>query len=363
MVDRPRIVIAGWAGAGNTGDELLTSWAVSEVRSAGGEPIVLSVDPADTERRHAAKSAKAMSLAAVRTILRADGLIVGPGGTLQDSTSIWSLPAHCARPLMARLSRIPVVGAGLGVGPVTRHGSSYLLRMALGGAARVVVRDSPSVDLLRRSNVFAECAPDAMFAAAPGLVDASSVVRDRIVVSLRKTEIRGTVRTNRSNEVTPDLDAWSESLAGLRTHLGVPIRFVSFDPGRDHQLHERLAEMIADCELVQVDNLSAPAEIARATVTVTARYHAAVLSASLRRPVVVLDQGSKLPALVSQVGGGATLTEPNISAESLCRAVDDSMASSQCLLDASTRLSDEAAVHGEAIREMIEGLQPQATGS
>ncbi len=356
MADSPRIVIAGWAGAGNTGDELLTSWAVSVVKAAGGEPVVLSVDPADTARRHGVESVRALSPAAARTILGADGLVVGPGGILQDSTSIWSLPAHCTRPLMARLRRIPIVGAALGVGPITRRGSSTLLRFALGSAKRVVVRDPVSAAILLRSKVVAQCGPDAMFAAAPDLIDENSVARDRIIVSLRKTEIAGTIKRNRSNEVAPDMAAWSDSLVGLRRHLGVPIRFVSFDPGRDHEVHRQLAEMIGECELLEVDNLSAPAEVARSIVAVTGRYHAAVLAAAYARPVVALDQGSKLPALVAQIGPGATLLDPVVTAESLCDAADESMSASSGLVGAAKRLGDDAAAHGEAIREMVEAL-------
>jgi len=353
MADGPRIVIAGWAGAGNTGDELLTAWAVSEVRSAGGRPIVLSVDPADTTRRHGVESVKAMSPASAWAILRADGLVVGPGGILQDSTSIWSLPAHCTRPVLARLSRTPIVGAGLGAGPITRRGSTALLRSALSGADRIVVRDEPSALTLREHRLNAETAPDAVFAAAPRLFDRREVSPDRIVVSLRMTEAKGTVKINRYSEISPDVDAWVLALADLRRQLGVPIRFVSFDPGRDNALHARLAEKVGDCEIVAVDNTTAPAEMARAMVTVTGRYHAAVLSAAYARPLVAIDQGAKLPALAAHVGAGSALVAANVSARILCDAVDRAMAGAADLATTAVRLADEAAAHGDAIREMV----------
>jgi len=356
MGDTARIVFAGWAGAGNTGDELLTAWAVSEVRSAGGRPVVLSVDPADTSRRHGVESVKAMSPASAWAILRADGLVVGPGGILQDSTSIWSLPAHCTRPVLARLTRTPIVGAGLGAGPLTRRGSSAMLRAALSGADQIVVRDNPSADVLREHRLNADTAPDAVFAAAPTLFDHRTVTPDRITVSLRMTETAGALRTNRANESSPDMDAWSRALETLRGRLGTPIRFVSFDPARDHALHTRLAERLGDCEIVAVDNTTAPAEMARGTVTVTGRYHAGVLSAAYGRPLVAIDQGAKLPALVALVGDGSALVDPDVSPDALGVAVDRAIAGAPELMTTAKRLAGAAAMHADAIHDLVRSV-------
>lgn len=349
-------MIAGWAGAGNTGDELLTSWAVSEVRSAGGTPIVLSVDPVDTSQRHGVESVKAFSHRAVGAIVSADGLVVGPGGILQDSTSIWSLPAHCARPMLAKLTRTPIVASGVGVGPIRRRGSGTMLRLALSGAEAIVVRDERSAAIVRRFCLPADTAPDAVFAYAPQLLADHTARPDRIVVSLRMTEVGGTFKPNRASEVRPDINAWAVALTELRRRIGAPIRFVSFDPGRDEELHSGLADRIGDCETVAADNLNAPAEIARSLVTVAGRYHAAVLSVAAGRPLVAVDQGTKLPALVEQVGSGAASTGPLVSAESVCCAAEEAIAGSVELSSTSARLATRALAHGTAIRGLVESV-------
>lgn len=157
----PRILISGWAGAGNVGDELATRAAVAMVRRAGGEPVVASRDPAATAALHGVE-AVARGLRGLVAAARCDGVCVGPGGILQDSTSIWSLPAHLAAALTARVLRKPVVGLGLGAEPLQRRSSRWMVRRAL-GSGPVTVRDQPSAEALAAAGVRAEIAPDLVF--------------------------------------------------------------------------------------------------------------------------------------------------------------------------------------------------------
>jgi len=68
---------------------------------------------------------------------------------------------------------------------------------------------------------------------------------------------------------------------------------------------------------------------------------------------VAIDQGAKLPALVAQVGAGAALMSPDVSAESLCDSADRAMGGAADLRATSLRLSAAAAAHGDAIRDMV----------
>lgn len=358
MADGPRIVIAGWAGASNAGDELLTAWAVAAVTDAGGTPVVLSVDPADTSRRHGVESVRAMSPGALRVISGADGLLVGPGGILQDHSSFWSLPAHCLRPAVANLRRIPVVGAGLGVGPLNRRGSALMLRRALGRARRVVVRDQASAELLDTAGIESDVAPDAMFAVTSrddGGV--ANIEPDRIVVSLRNLAVAGKLRIAKSLETAPDIEGWALALGALRREMGVQLRFVAFDLERDANVHLRIAAIIGDCETVAVDETSAEAEMARAVVAVCGRYHAAVLAAACARPVVTIGRGTKLPALNAMIGEGSASVEPVITEHGLGASVDEAMAGAVALSSTAAHLATEAEAHADAVALLVDSAR------
>ncbi|HCH80534.1 MAG TPA: hypothetical protein DFK16_07190, partial [Acidimicrobiaceae bacterium] len=49
---RPRVLVCGWSGAGNVGDELLTEVLSTRLRSAGLDPVIRSVSPNATAAAH-----------------------------------------------------------------------------------------------------------------------------------------------------------------------------------------------------------------------------------------------------------------------------------------------------------------------
>lgn len=348
MPDRPRIVIAGWAGAGNAGDELLTAWAADAVTRAGGAPVVLSVDADDTVARHGVPAVRATGLAAVRELWRADGLLVGPGGILQDATSVWSLPAHASRPLIARLRRRPIAAAGIGVGPLRRRGSSRLVRTMLGSATGVVVRDRPSARLLERSGIDSVVAPDAVFGRC-----ATSRTPDSVVVALRAGLAPGGLRIARSREDDGSgLEPWADAAAAVAGSLGVPVRFAALDAGRDLAIHERLADRVGG-EVVVVDETSAPETLASAGVALCGRYHAAVLALGAGRPVVAVDEGMKLPALAEMFPEGFATRPRDVAAEAIEAACRSVLADAAALPPLARRAQEGAAGHDRAVEALV----------
>lgn len=82
-----RVALFGYYGYGNAGDEAALGCLVAALRSAEMLPLILSADPAGSQRLH---GAKAVSRSDVRTLLReaggADAWVVGGGSLLQDVT-------------------------------------------------------------------------------------------------------------------------------------------------------------------------------------------------------------------------------------------------------------------------------------
>src|SRR5438105_835314 len=112
------ILIAGYYGFGNVGDELILSSILMEIgkRYPSSRITVLSADPERTHRFHGVSSVRRWSpLAVVRAIWKADVLVVGGGGLLQDQTSSRSLAYYLGLVALARLLVCPVVFYALGV--------------------------------------------------------------------------------------------------------------------------------------------------------------------------------------------------------------------------------------------------------
>ncbi|MCB1028671.1 MAG: hypothetical protein KDB24_13020, partial [Microthrixaceae bacterium] len=72
----PNVVIAGWAGAGNLGDELICGALAGLLVERGAEVAMFSEDPPATEALHRVRAFPTRSVLEARRW--ADGVILGP---------------------------------------------------------------------------------------------------------------------------------------------------------------------------------------------------------------------------------------------------------------------------------------------
>lgn len=156
-----RIVVSGWYGAGNTGDEAILAGLIETLRGLGipCEICALSYDPEDLVRRFGidacphlpsgflrgiACAADGTLLRTLTAIRRADLFVLGGGGFLSD----WQkeAPWLWLRQLMlARALGKPTLVLGVGAGPFRSQRGKFLTRKILNGfAAHITVRDERS---------------------------------------------------------------------------------------------------------------------------------------------------------------------------------------------------------------------------
>ena len=81
---RPRVLVCGWSGAGNVGDELLTEVLPTRLRSAGLDPVIRSVSPNATAAAHGGVAVAQRGFASVRAAFTVDAVVLGLGGIVQD---------------------------------------------------------------------------------------------------------------------------------------------------------------------------------------------------------------------------------------------------------------------------------------
>lgn len=144
-----RIVLSGYYGFGNAGDEAMLQAIVTDLRALepGLEVVVLSDDPARTARRHPVDAVDRQSFRAVAGALaRADLLVSGGGSLLQDAGPEPKLFHFLGVIGLARSLLRPVVLYGHGVGPVRRRVGRVAVRAAVSRAALITVRDAASRD-------------------------------------------------------------------------------------------------------------------------------------------------------------------------------------------------------------------------
>jgi len=141
-----RVVVSGYYGYGNLGDEALLAGLADGLRRRGHEVVVLSGDPAATRATHGVAATHRL-FGAPFAIARADAVVSGGGGLLQDATSSRSLRYYLAVMRLARWWGKRVVVYAQSLGPLSPSGRASVAH-ALAGAS-VAVRDEASLALAR----------------------------------------------------------------------------------------------------------------------------------------------------------------------------------------------------------------------
>ncbi|MFP4150374.1 MAG: polysaccharide pyruvyl transferase family protein [Nitriliruptoraceae bacterium] len=307
-----KVLVAGWIGSTNLGDELVFAGVRRLLRPLDVQVAAISVDPGATRRDHGVGAVDAHDpYALTRAAGQADLLLFGGGGLLQDVSSPYNLPYHLLRPLLAAARGTPVVGVALGVGELTTSLGRWLTARSTHRFAAISVRDPASADLLASIG-----GPAATLAADAALLLPSPQVtpEDRLVVSLRPWASRRSWRPASSRgDATPqpEVEALAQSLDRTIERTGSPIRFVALQRDRDDAFHRRVAAaMQRDAVSFATPSLDELLpELASGHSLVAMRYHAAVGALLATRPAVQLTYSGKVAALARELGpAGAALS-------------------------------------------------------
>ncbi len=159
-----RVVISGYYGYDNFGDETILSVLVSHLQQIGSGITVLSNKPFSTSRTYGVKAVKNTNLISVMwSIAHSDILISGGGSLLQDMTSFRSLLYYCFVIGFALLLKKEVIIFAQGIGPLKRALSQNIVFNLLANCSLVTVRDIKSYEMLEAAGIPSELVSDPVF--------------------------------------------------------------------------------------------------------------------------------------------------------------------------------------------------------
>lgn len=142
-----KIVISGYYGFANAGDEAMLTSIVRALRGVQPEIdlTVISGNPAETSAKHKVKSIYRFNFFKIYNALKnADMLLSGGGSLLQDVTSLRSLFYYLFIILMGKMAGKKVMLYSHGIGPIRNKLARKLTRIVCGKADLITVRDADS---------------------------------------------------------------------------------------------------------------------------------------------------------------------------------------------------------------------------
>lgn len=312
------IVISGYYGFGNVGDEavLAAMLAALRVRIPAAQITVLSANPARTAQEHGVHSVSRTGAGAVRAVAGSDLFLSGGGSLIQDATSarspLYYLGVLGLATVLARRSMV----FAQGIGPVRRRWIRVLTRGVLNRVDLITVRDEDSGQLLKEFGIrqAAHLVADPVFALDPAPPDQVSGIlptgsRPRIGLALRSW---GDDRF---------LDTLVEAVQAVRGELGGTIVTLAFHPQRDLPICRSAAgalggEVIADLEPAKMMAL-----IGSLDLLIGIRLHALICAVATGVAPVGLSYDPKVDGLFRRIGVGHLLPLPSLHSGQLKQAM------------------------------------------
>ena len=165
------IVISGYYGFGNAGDEAMLCAIIDAIRKeeADAHITVISGNPTETSKKHNIHAVGTFSAFGIlKAISNSDLVISGGGSLLQDATSIRNTYYYLSIMALAKMMGKKVMLYSQGIGPLNRPSTRKAVSFVLRFVDTITVRDSISkseLDSLGIEDV--EVTADAVLAMQP----------------------------------------------------------------------------------------------------------------------------------------------------------------------------------------------------
>jgi polysaccharide pyruvyl transferase CsaB len=325
-----RIVLSGYYGFNNSGDEMILYAIIAMFRKINPaiEITVLSNDPEKTAKAYNVKAVNRWSSGQVfRAISRCDLLISGGGSLLQDVSSKNSPLYYLGVIFLARLLGKPVQIFAQGIGPLTNKRNRRLAAWILNMANAVTVRETGSKTELAALGVIrpVEVTADPVLGLSGDNVDQEI---GRVILERNGFNSAGEdkklgvfVRSWGDNSFVKPLAQVLDDLAGQ----GWKIAFVPMQFPKDITVAKEITKLM-DHEAVILREMLYPEDCLAVTknfdIILGMRLHALINGAILGKPIVGISYDPKIDRFMEQIGLVSLFAAENLPAQTLLEMIE-----------------------------------------
>ncbi|MEX2105096.1 MAG: polysaccharide pyruvyl transferase CsaB, partial [Bacilli bacterium] len=307
-----RIVISGYYGFDNAGDEAVLQAIIHALRAEDPDiiPVVLSQQPDETAEAYGVEAVKRTDLKAVIAAIRhSDGLISGGGSLLQDATGLTTIPYYVGILKLAQWMGKPTFIYAQGIGPVYRKMFFPLIKQCFTKASYISVRDKESQQLLERMKLDPakiDVVADPVLGLLPESRDISrNFLQDENVIIDGQPLIAISIRDWKEDKAHfyPVIAKLADELIMRNDN----VLFVPMHVPDDRYAAEAIVSMMKHGKVVKVlKNEYTPTQLmgilGTADLVIAMRLHALIFAAAQNVPVIGISYDPKIDQFLNRLG-------------------------------------------------------------
>ncbi|MBQ9697222.1 MAG: polysaccharide pyruvyl transferase CsaB [Acidaminococcaceae bacterium] len=327
-----KIVISGYYGFNNAGDEALLTAILASLRAIepDSDITVISGNPGNTIAKHQVKSL--YRFAAVRllqAIDSADLVISGGGSLLQDVTSKRSLAYYLSVIAAAKWKGKKVMLFAQGIGPIRSGFMRMLTRLVVSRADVITVRDDDSAEELKRIGVppeKVEVTADSVLTLEPASRLQGKTILADAGLDPYKPIIGVSVREWPDNQRC--LQQLAVALGELSRQYHAQIAILPLQVSMDRNACRLLRSYLPETghKVVLLDTTYSTEEflsiVGSFRLLIGMRLHGLIFAAVMKVPLMAISYDPKVDSFVKAIGARAVGTVATLSAEKVVQAAE-----------------------------------------
>lgn len=325
-----RIMISGYYGFNNSGDEAILKAIVSDIKKINEnvEIIALSKSPHETSKLYGIKCVNRFNLAdIIKEIRKCDIFISGGGSLLQDVTSTRSIFYYLALIWIAKLNKKPVMIYANGIGPIRKKANRILTKNVLEKVDLITLRDENSRKTIeslgvKNKNIFVTADP--VYTLESSSKAKVYKIFEREVIPCSKPIIGIAVREWHTNSEIVEIV--SKAIDYIIQNYGVNILLIPMHYPNDLKISREILNRSksSQCYLLKrqysVEDIMGI--IGSLDLIIAMRLHTLIYAASQAVPMIGLVYDPKVEGFFESIGLDTKCMVKDLEFDKLCMLID-----------------------------------------
>ncbi|MCD7776177.1 MAG: polysaccharide pyruvyl transferase CsaB [Firmicutes bacterium] len=325
---RREIIVSGYFGFRNSGDDALLSCLINDLRSHIDSPsiTVLSASPKQTTKEYGVRSLGRLRYGKINRAMRHGGMLISGGGTLiQDVTSSRSLYYYLCVIKAAKKHGLPVMMYANGIGPIRHKYNVPQVKKTIDKVDLITLRDPDSrktLESLGITSPYVKVTSDPVIGMQVGEGSRGEEILSSVGVPRGARVLGGSLRKTRDRD--PNFEDKIASVCDkIHEEFGLYTVFIPMQTKRDVKITESVCRKMKSPAAVVPDNLGFDdvlSVVSRCTMCIGMRLHLLIYSILCCVPAVGLSYDPKIDSFMSYMGFGRALPVSELDTNALLSA-------------------------------------------